>query len=368
MRRPARKEASASRHPVDASTLKRIFRNCDEIRNLEPWTRLSDTQVFGLRIEPGGMVYWASVLGANREVFAVNFYRGDRGFASLAFLNSSGAALEEEAINPNFVAMRLDLLQICFVSKRELTPWDRKALKAAKRPLPQSRAPVAPQLLSFAPGYLMWRPEQREADALARLLEAAIPALRGFMERPGSCPSYRDEQAPVWTLRPDGSEPAFAWESFPEPGETVIADFGTGELSEFTRAALAQLPQRSQAAWEMAIEVGAGTVEEKGERPYAPYVILICDKESGLALAFDIAQERAVFPAALQTLEKAVREAGCRPATLEIACQVEPLPVLEEAKSLGIDAAEGDCPVSMRALASMGDAVKRQGSRSPDRE
>jgi hypothetical protein len=59
--------------------LDELYRAAESIPKLQPWKKLDDTDLFGIRDPNGGETHIVSVLGAIRQVFAVDVYLPEEG-------------------------------------------------------------------------------------------------------------------------------------------------------------------------------------------------------------------------------------------------------------------------------------------------
>lgn len=350
---PNKPSSGPLKHPASAASLKRIFASCDQIQRLAPWEYLSENQVFGLRLEKDGEVNWVNVIGENREVLAVNFYRGEKGLQGLLKLTLGGIAAGE-GVEPNPVDLFMNqfMFQTEFVPKADLDSWDRKALKKAGRSLPARHGSMAARLMSFHPGYMPWRLDPDEADLLADLLDAALPILELLSDDPDFCPDLMLDQVPIWTLEEDGNLRA-QWESSPGLEDLVMPVIELPELSSDAAGKYRDLPQDDDLEWQMITSPAPGLVEEKGKRPYFPYLTLMCESGSGAVVGMELCHRDSLSSHFTQTVIKALNVLNIRPGRIVVASPPYADALEAVLEEIGVMVIDGECPACDEAFESL---------------
>jgi hypothetical protein len=184
-----------------------------------PWEYgLGDRQMIAVDMRGGEERGYCIFLGTNREVFGMNAYIGDRGFASYKWLmeHVDSAGLEYLA--------QLHAVSVEFVSSAELKPADRQALRGA---WPNARG-LKPQFRAWRPGFYPWFPNEQETvwlndcvDAAVALLSETNPKIHRLWQNEQSLPlmTWRDG---VWQQgRTEPPQPRIFQEvsALPDPGE-----------------------------------------------------------------------------------------------------------------------------------------------------
>jgi hypothetical protein len=103
--------------------LKKIFEMAREIRELEPWQWMDETDVFGIRIPGTDRIYFVSVMGSGGEFTGVSFYRGASALAGFYMIQEEGNLAPPETI------ITIPHILLSYAEKEELSEEHVNAIK-----------------------------------------------------------------------------------------------------------------------------------------------------------------------------------------------------------------------------------------------
>jgi hypothetical protein len=148
--------------PLGHQTAERLCKAAASLRQLKPWSWMSEDQLVLVHDE-GGRVHSVSVMGAVGEFEAVIVYVGAAG---QRFFEKA-----HEAPNLDLFLGEQHGMRVEFASRAELEPPDRELLRQLAPEMMKGRGKV-PIFRTVRPGYLAWYPTEEEGSLLARGLEA----------------------------------------------------------------------------------------------------------------------------------------------------------------------------------------------------
>lgn len=281
-------------------------------RGLAPWGWMNDGEIAAL-VDARGQPWFASVLGAARQVFGLALYRGNAGLRVVKRLMAARGPEDWEELR-----FAQDGLTIWFGSKRELSPEERdRYATLGYRPARGARL-AWPSILDHRPGWVAWPPDQ---DGVAWLLEALAPVCRLaeiLRTYPGLYHGRGQFEFPLLSPKdlPAGPEDLEwrLWEVQPEPLPMRPVRIDDAEIA----ARLGHLPMGKDVSLDLDWFYSPEGVVEGG-RPFYPKGIPILDTKSGTCLAMelgnatdDIAQQAA------DQLVKIMLQAGCVPRRVRV--------------------------------------------------
>ena len=346
-------------HPIDAPRLERLFQLADRLRELKPWTFLVPEQVFGIRMKPDGIVHWTQAFQAEDLGYNINFMRGDKGLDGFYALTDGLDLMDRgHEINPSSLSIRQCSLNVEFVARQFLSDWDLLALATVHRPLPQDDKELYPRLVSQMPGFLGWRLEPEEADQLIALMEASLQILPQLAQDPDRCPEFPSARLPVWT-QTDGKL-TVAKERVPRLRDVIEEPKPMPSFAPASVGKYLEYPLQADAEWEIALDLSPKPVESLEQRPFLPYVIIICEARSGHAIASGVAHESLVGTKIMEMIANGLDEYNYRPGTLIISDGYYAPELADATASLEINVLEGDCPASEEALDAFFDNLSRE--------
>ena len=157
---------------------------------LQPWLSLQDSHVFALDSD-SGQRWYCIVMGAAKEVFGLQAYRGDAGFALFDDIQNDRLADSAE-----FLA-RQDLFTIEFVRRTEYTPLDRALLALSPDPAPPGT--LVPHLRVSRPTLFPWYPQAPDVEEINDCLMAALLFFEWLAKHPTAKPWAQAGELPLLT-------------------------------------------------------------------------------------------------------------------------------------------------------------------------
>jgi len=335
-----RKELPGEAAP-DERQLTLMLRACVAISRLAPWDSLADRQVFAFDSE-SGQRWYVIVMGALGEVFGLQAYRGDAGFA--LFDDVQGDRVSDPAA---FVA-RQDLFTVEFVRRAELSPLDKAILALLPDPIPPGT--LVPQVTVSRPMRLRWYPNAADVTEINDGLMASLLFFEWLAKHPQADPWSKSDELPLvkgWLpdaqLYPAAPAPVTV-EAIPHPAHPSAPPPSLPKLDEARfNLLLASVPKRELGH---PIEVDVfpllSPIASAG-RPFFPWAALACDSSSGFLFTpvFGGLADKAedvLLRCTLQALEKSpfrpvayhVRDEFCRDVLASIATALEiPLKIMK---------------------------------------
>jgi hypothetical protein len=274
-------------------------------------------------VDDTGLPWFASVLGAAREVYGLALYRGDGGWRMVQRLQASDGLPDMAELG-----YEQDALTLWFDGKNALDEHQRARWQALGYTPRRGERHAWPDIRSHRPGWFPWHPDESEV----RVLAAALPPIRRFCEflrdHPGSFDGRGPVERPVIRASEAPLTPAsLEWRHWnataPVPRPVRLTD-------EVLLAQLGELPQAAdfelEADWFYTPEAVADD-----SRPYFPRASVIVRGDGGYCQSVELATPADVIEKKLgDALVQAVFQLGARPERVvvrraELAAALAPL-------------------------------------------
>jgi len=261
---------------ISCDEWRKLYEVAIRFRDLECWKWLCDSNIFGVQDPDTGLTGYCSVLGMNREVFALVVYLGSEGLAAISNVQQED---QEEIYTQNCLVASFDNRQS--LHKRDLQVIKELGLKfRGKNSWPIFR--------SYLPGYAPWFLDKSEVRFLTHLLEqASLLVLRlkddfEILNKEKDCFLVRVAKKQVHKLVWDDQYLKL------EPVKlSIISNYGLDELRLYR---LREKLHKSSSTWESDIFFSPCPIQEKANRrPYFPRVSLWLDQTSGLIVSYHLA-------------------------------------------------------------------------------
>ncbi|HID87642.1 MAG TPA: hypothetical protein EYP55_09750 [Anaerolineae bacterium] len=260
-----------------------LYQAAIAFKEIEAWTWMYDSDVFGVQDPVTGEIGYCCVMGALGEVFALAVYLGTEGLESYLRVASGPPS------SP-FEALETALLQRClvasFANREELSKEDRQVIK--RLGLKFRGRNEWPLFRSYRPAYHPWYLTADEARFLTLALQQAREVCLRFEEDPAL---FDPPNGDLWFVRvPEETEEGLSWrDAWLKPAPLAEKELPTVPIDELRLARLRKAAQLMQAAWEMDVFLSPTPVQDKrGERPYYPYVLMSVDHASGFIFGTDL--------------------------------------------------------------------------------
>jgi hypothetical protein len=252
-----------------------LYVAAEEFRNLEPWTWMSDADLFGVQDPRSREVGYCCVLGALGEVFALCVYLGAEGLAGYGKMQSweTDRHLED-------LPFTQKCLMASFEDRERLQKEDRDIIK--KLGLKFRGRDSWPLFRSQLPGYFPWYVTKEEALFLTVALQQATDVATRFNEDDDLLTP--PEQGLVFTRVPAAEGKVGSWRDdwvSPEPFERDEPEFPPVDTQRLDR--ILRNSSRSPTTWEVDFLFFHAPVREGG-RPFFPMMFLVMDHKQGVGL------------------------------------------------------------------------------------
>jgi hypothetical protein len=267
----------------DAPTLetwRRLYDVMTRVHELAPWQWMEETDVFGLQNPDTDEYGFVSIMGMAGEHYAIALYLGAEGLYGFRGLEENAPDFPPEQI------LQIPQLQASFEDRRELRKQDLDIIKSLGLKFRGKHA--WPMFRSFRPGYVPWFVEAAEADFLLYALEQLLDVAPRFKKNPALFSSQGPEK---YLMRIPGQKDGIrVWNDqgkrFLRPSPTMLS-IATNEV---LLKHMQKLP-KSKGVIEIDFFMFPSPVqEERGGRPYFPYMLLIADSKSGVILGTELFQ------------------------------------------------------------------------------
>lgn len=268
---------------------RRLYALMAEVKTLEPWEWMYESDVFAVQDPESGKLHFVSVMGNLGEHLSVAVYLGVLAFQRLldfaanADNNASGEELLEIAH-----------LQASFEDRQELDSQDRDVIKQLGL---KFRGRMAwPLFRSYRAGFAPWLLEAEEVRILTLALEQLLDVAPRFGDGEMDFPD--EEEGYLVRVLEDG-----VWQDrvmslpHPEPESINI------EIPKSDADAMRRL-RRGRNAFEVDLFLIPGAIGDRRSRPQMAYIFMVVDKQSGAILAGEPLHVETTFPDMLAEVPK----------------------------------------------------------------
>lgn len=297
----------------------------NELRTVEPWKKLYDSDLFGIQDPETGKIAIVSVLGANKEVYALHVHRPPHGFDFWKHaLGDPGAMM------PDIVLQKSSIIEVEFRNKSELEAPDRQLYEKLAIEAPAKGRKKWAQFRNYRPRALPWFAKAEDLELLLR----GMRLTPHYLEAMAASPSPEDFQLPddpkaglpatlkVFQLKPnEDAEAPESWQlkDLPIDWEACAPDDTPFQPTEFELQQLANLP-KSDAQWELGTIVFPHPAMT-AEGPVLPLLAVALDTSLSQPPVPYMTDELEVSPmqALWNCLQERVIEVGSLPAEIHVA-------------------------------------------------
>jgi len=300
---------------------KRLCAAALRIREREPWKTLHDSELIGIRHPESGEVMLLSVLGGERNVFAVHLHLGAEG--QRFWRNTLEAGMADESLLPYGLRMvECEWQNKSQCEAEDIEIWQRHGKASRKRHW-------WPQFRSWLPGYSPWFVDDNEARLLSIGLEL-LNRLFDEAEQKNHAVSSQfadlgvrgvPDWIPLYELKESGqADRCDDWRltraDLPDPGPPPPAEEPEDELFA---ARLAHLPV-VDGVWEIGAAWQPTPVFEPGEdRPFFPKTAICVGPQIGSPPAPELYGGKTTDAEALRKVFAALAEAeGYLPSEIRV--------------------------------------------------
>lgn len=227
----------------------RLFKLAFDLRKAKLWNKLNEMQIFAVKLSEGGFAY-VSVLGGEKQVFALSVYVGDEQFQCLYnILNNDYATLYSENLISPFEfhegLFSQHCLQCEFICKEDMGEDALNAVKeyARKNGIRIAGKNAYPNFLKFQPHHFPWKINEEDDKILCEVIEAALE-LKSLLDKGGEdsldIPEFECEPISVPCFFKDGDSYDIRSTALPEyrrdalpPAPEFKNDISAAKLKKF---------------------------------------------------------------------------------------------------------------------------------------
>ncbi len=245
------------------------------IRELAPWTWMEETDIFGVQNPRTGKLGFVSIMGMAGEHFAVGVYLGAEGLAGFWHMQDAAPIIDPEYL------LEIPQLQASFENRSELHKKDLDLIKSLNLKFRGQHA--WPMFLSYRPGFFPWFLNEDEAEFLRDILEQVLDVAPRFRANPALLDTPTEDS---YLVRVKGQDQA-EWEDRvmriapPEPSTISV---------RMDRRLLDRVKDLPKARYSLEVDVFMlpSPVQDKGERPYFPYMLMMVERQNGMIVGTDL--------------------------------------------------------------------------------
>jgi hypothetical protein len=238
---------------------------------------MTESDVFGVEHPETGDLGFVSVMGMLGEHHAVTVYLGPEALAQFWALQQAGPSADPERV------LEIPQLQASFEDRAMLQQQDRDLIKQLGLTFRGRQA--WPLFRSFRPGFVPWFLEPNEVLFLSAILDQVSEVAGRLQDQSILLPAPDEGDYLIRVSRQGGRRRV--WEDriqqvpVPEPRAIPIA------VDVDMLRTLKRLPKQRRTL-EVDLFMAPSGVQEKGARPFYPYILLIVEARSGYVLATDM--------------------------------------------------------------------------------
>ncbi len=304
----------SSKDSLDEERLREIYTHARSIREMEPWKKLYETDLFGVKMPGSGQVYYISVMGASGEYTAVAAYIGFRGLSGFMQLQEEADSL------PPWTILTVPHLMLAFTDRGEM---DRENLAAINKAGLSFRGKGQwPKLDETVPGFVPVFPKGEALEDLPVLLEQVASVLTWARDKSDQLYREGDGGEEIMIRTPTGKPGNLRWENryeTPDPEKGIVRykmTYRRDSCAEVSRMPVAER------ALQVDLALMLSPVQEKGKRGYFPFVLLLVDKESGMVSGMAMLDPKpdldSMYESLPQKLLEEIRKMEARPERIEL--------------------------------------------------
>lgn len=248
----------------------RLFMLAKMIKELKPWEKLWDSDLFAIELPDREEPVFAEALGRNGECYAIVVYPSWEALAKLF-------AMSEDPTKTAFISTmgNQHCLMCNFGDREEVEPWDREIYNQLGLKFRGRNQWI--YFRSILPGYSGWRLSRQEAALMEAVLSQYLKAYQGFCS--GEVTVQFDQGEMLWRAYNPETK---LWRN--ECRTVPIPDIPLTVITVDEDETISRLRKVKQIKSQMALVAFYLPIpmRDKGERPYYPRMVLLLDKSIGM--------------------------------------------------------------------------------------
>lgn len=151
-----------------------LYQLMEQIKDLKPWEKLYEDQIFAIKLPARNENAFISVSGNSGLDYFISVFLGKPGLDGFFEMENTSPMTLDNKVNPYFeyVALTCPRVQASFIPHSQMRKEDLALIRKLK--LNFARGIGYPDFLSFVPGFHLESINQEEADILIDALEQLI--------------------------------------------------------------------------------------------------------------------------------------------------------------------------------------------------
>ncbi len=255
---------------------KTLYDACIRFRKAACWEWMTEDDVFGIENPKTGEVGYCCIIGNLGQLLGFIIYMGTDGLESYKNMPDHAEFSEEDFM----LFLSQKCLSITYDNKSELYDEDIQVIEELGITL--KGAKQYPVIRDMTPGYVPWFISGDEADYLSMAIEQVLDVSMRFKDNPDIIRSKR----PKYLVRmSDTISGSHVWVDewlLPEPiRQKAVAP---AQIDEVGIMRIKSNAEKTRTTWEFTYSLENMPIQEQGERPYYPMMLLIVETQSGMVL------------------------------------------------------------------------------------
>ena len=262
---------------------KKLYEASMDFKKTSCWEWMNDRDIFGVQDPVSGEIGYCVVLGSMGEVFALAVYRGTEGLLGITKIH---AEMSEQEIEESMQMQ--NCLIASFEDRKDLQDKDREIIK--KLDLKFRGRKQWPLYRSLIPGYVPWFLNKEEIVFLTVALQQASDVVLRLKKNPDLLTSPNAELYFVRLAEKKGKKTTWS-DGFIKPESNIAREIPAYMVDELRLRRIKKAPFLRGLILEIDFFYAPYPVQEqKGQRPYFPYLCLLVDQKSGVVLKHSLAK------------------------------------------------------------------------------
>jgi hypothetical protein len=261
----------------DSREWRGLYRAAVRVKELAPWEWMTEADTFCVQSPESGELGFVSVMGSLGEHYGVSFYLGSEGIHGFLDLQMMGPFADPDAL------LQIPQLHASFEDRGELDRRDREIIK--KLGLKFRGRNAWPMFRAFRPSFFPWFLESGEARFLTVALEQLADVAPRFKEDASLLEPSEGEGYLLRVPRREGE--TLVWEDAATGVPPLDAPPIEVEMEASKMDALGRLPMR-RARLEVDFFMIPASVQDRGDRPYFPHMLMVVDAKSGMIVGSEL--------------------------------------------------------------------------------
>ncbi len=261
----------------DIREWRRLYEASVRVKEISPWKWMTEADVFGVQNPETGELGFVSVMGMLGEHYAVSLYLGSEGIHGFLSLQELGPFADPEDL------IQIPQLQASLEDREQLEKRDREVIKELGLKFRGRNA--WPWFRSYRTSFFPWFLESGEASFLTVALEQLADVAPRFREDSSLLEPFDGEGYLLRAPRREGE--MLLWEDASTGIPPLDAPPIEVEMEVSKLEALGRLP-RSGVRLEVDFFMIPAPVQDEGDRPYFPHMLLTVDTVSGMILGSEL--------------------------------------------------------------------------------